>query len=92
MDTRAHVIVSGNVQGVFFRARTVDRANQLGVKGWVRNTPEGNVEAVFEGDKGRVEAMIEFCRKGPEGAEVKDMEVDWEEYKGEFTGFEIRYQ
>ncbi len=92
MEARAHVVVSGTVQGVFFRARTVDRANQLGVKGWVRNTPEGKVEAVLEGDKGRVEAMIEFCRKGPEGAEVKDVEVDWEEYKGEFTGFEIRYQ
>ena len=92
MEARAHVIVSGTVQGVFFRARTVDRANQLGVRGWVRNLPDGKVEAVFEGEKGRVEAMIEFCRKGPEGAEVKDMEVDWEKHKGEFTGFEIRYQ
>ena len=92
MEARAHVIVSGTVQGVFFRARTVDRANQLGVMGWVRNTPEGKVEAVFEGDRGRVEAMIEFCRKGPEGAEVKGIEVEWEEYKGEFSGFGIRYQ
>ncbi len=91
MEARAHVIVSGTVQGVFFRARTVDRANQLGVKGWVRNTPDGKVEAVIEGEKGRVEAMIEFCRKGPEGAEVNDIEVDWEKHKGEFEGFVIRH-
>jgi acylphosphatase len=92
MKARAHVTVSGMVQGVFFRARAVDRANQLGVTGWVRNTPDGKVEAVIEGEKGRVEAMVEFCRNGPEGAEVKGIEIDWEDYRGEFRGFQIAYQ
>ena len=91
MKARAHVTVSGNVQGVFFRARTVDRANQLGVTGWVRNLPDAKVEAVIEGDKGRVEAMVEFCSKGPEGSEVKNIDVKWKEYTGEFQDFKITY-
>jgi acylphosphatase len=59
--------------------------------GWVRNTPEGGVEAVFEGDKEKVEKALDFCRRGPEGARVTDVDVKWEEYKGEFSGFSVKF-
>jgi len=79
------------VQGVFFRAYTREWAKELGVKGWVRNLPDGSVEAVFEGEEGRVKELIERCRKGPPRAVVEDVQVRWEKYKGEFDDFEIRY-
>jgi acylphosphatase len=83
---RAHVVVSGRVQGVFFRAETRDRATSLGVAGWVRNTPGGTVEAVFEGDRRRVESMVEWMRRGPPLARVDDVQVAWEDPRGE-SGF-----
>jgi len=86
---RARVVVSGAVQGVFFRAETRDRARSLGLAGWVRNAPEGTVEAVFEGDDERVESMVAWCRRGPSGARVDDIEVAWEEPEGD-EGFAIR--
>ncbi len=89
MKVRVHVIVSGRVQGVFFRYETKKEALKRGVKGWVRNLPTGEVEAVFEGEKEDVEEMIKFCRKGPPLAKVKDVKVSWEEYKGEFEDFKI---
>lgn len=88
---RAHVYVSGRVQGVFFRTETQDEATRRGVTGWVKNLPDGRVEAVFEGEKDRVESLIEFCRRGPPGAGVTDAEVVMENYVGEFRGFRIRY-
>ncbi|MCD6590635.1 MAG: acylphosphatase [Candidatus Aenigmarchaeota archaeon] len=91
MKTRAHVIISGVVQGVFFRAETCNLARKLGVKGWVRNLIDGRVEAVFEGDEKAVEEMVAFCHRGPPSAEVDDVEIKWEEYKGEFDDFYIRY-
>lgn len=87
---RAHVLISGRVQGVFFRAYTVDEAAAAGVAGWVRNTSDGRVEAVFEGAQSAVEAVIAWCRKGPPAARVSGVEVVWEEPKGE-QGFGIRY-
>jgi len=87
---RAHVYVSGRVQGVFFRYRTSELAGRLGVGGWVRNLPDGRVEAVFEGEKEKVEEMLEFCRRGPPGARVEGVEVEWEEPRGE-EGFRIRW-
>ena len=90
MEARAHVLVSGMVQGVFFRATTRDMAANLGVKGWVCNTRAGKVEAVFEGEKNHVARLVEFCAKGPPGAHVVDIDVRWEKYKGEFSGFEMR--
>lgn len=90
MKVRAHVYVSGLVQGVFFRHETRKRASLLGVSGWVRNLPDGRVEALFEGDKEKVDGMLEFCRRGPPGAEVKDAEIEWESWKGEFQDFHIR--
>jgi acylphosphatase len=77
------------VQGVFFRAETRDRARSLGVDGWVRNTPDGEVEAVFEGDDERVDSMVEWCRRGPSGARVEEVDTSWAAPEGE-TGFSIR--
>jgi len=88
---RAHVFVSGRVQGVFFRYETCQHARRVGVTGWVRNLPDGRVEAVFEGEKEAVEYMIEFCKRGPPAAKVEKVEVIWEPYKGEFESFTIRY-
>jgi acylphosphatase len=90
MKVRAHVYVSGLVQGVCFRAYTQELARELGVTGWVRNLPDGRVEAIFEGGREKVEEMINFCRRGPPGADVSDVEVSWEKYRGEFTDFSIR--
>jgi len=83
--------VSGRVQGVFFRSETQDEALRHGLTGWVRNMPDGRVEAVFEGEKDRVDRLVEFCRRGPMGARVSNVEVVWENYTGEFHGFKIRY-
>jgi acylphosphatase len=88
---RVHVYVSGMVQGVFFRYETRRLAQELGVNGWVRNLPDGRVEAVFEGEGSLVNKMVEFCRRGPPGARVTDVKVDWEEYRGEFKSFIIRH-
>ena len=88
---RAHLIVSGRVQGVFFRAETQEKAKELGVFGWVKNIAEGRVEAVFEGEKTKVEQLVKWAESGPPGAVVNDLNVVWKEYQGEFNGFEIRY-
>lgn len=84
---RRRAIVQGHVQGVFFRDTTRRQASERGVAGWVRNRPDGTVEAVFEGDAGAVEAMLAFCRQGPRGARVDRVEVSEEEPEG-LTGFE----
>ncbi len=90
-ETRAHVFVSGKVQGVYYRASTRDAAREKGIDGWVRNLDDGRVEAVFEGEKDGVEAMVRWCHKGSRRAEVEDVEVEWEDATGEFDGFEVRY-
>ncbi|MFB6200584.1 MAG: acylphosphatase [Halorhabdus sp.] len=87
--TRAHVFVSGRVQGVFFRATTQERASEHGVDGWVKNVPDGRVEAVFEGQEDAVESMIEFCHEGSPRARVDDVEVEKEPPEG-LDSFEIR--
>ena len=87
---RARAWIAGRVQGVAFRAYTIDEARLRGVAGWVRNTLDRRVEAVFEGDKAAVEAMIAWCRKGPPAARVSSVEVTWEEPKGE-VGFGVRH-
>jgi acylphosphatase len=91
MKARAHVTVSGRVQGVFFRSRTKREADSRDVKGWVRNRDDGGVEAVFEGEEAAVKAVVEFCKRGPSGAKVATADVVWEDYAGEFRDFEIRY-
>lgn len=89
---RAHVVISGRVQGVFFRATTRDEALQRGLAGWVRNLPGSQVEAVFEGEEEAVKSVIEWCHEGPPFAAVRRVEVTWEEPTGEFEGFSIRYR
>jgi len=85
---RRRVVVSGRVQGVFFRGATQDTARARGVDGWVRNLPDGRVEAVFEGEASAVEALVEFCRRGPRGARVAAAEVS-EEPLESLRGFAI---
>ncbi len=91
MRARAHVYVSGRVQGVFFRSETQDEALRHGLTGWVRNLPDDRVEAVFEGEKENVEKLIDFCRRGPPGARVTKVDVTWEDCTGQFKSFTIRF-
>jgi acylphosphatase len=86
---RKHVIVSGEVQGVFFRDTCRRMAGQQGVAGWVRNLPDGRVEAVFEGDPGSVERMVRWTRRGPAHANVREVDVADEPVEG-LPAFEIR--
>jgi acylphosphatase len=86
---RAHVLIEGDVQGVGFRASAWRVAQRLGVTGWVRNIFDGRVEALIEGEKDKVEKMIDWCNKGPPGAQVADSKVEWEPYRGGFKTFEI---
>ncbi len=90
MNSRAHVIVSGRVQGVFYRSSTRDQARYLGLTGWVKNLPDGKVEAVFEGPKDKLGEMLVWCTRGPPGAEVIDMDTKWGDYTSEFRSFEMR--
>jgi acylphosphatase len=91
VKVRAHVFVSGRVQGVFFRYEAKRLAVKFDVCGWIRNLFDGRVEAVFEGEKENVERLVEFCRRGPPGARVTRVEVSWKDYEGEFEGFRTRY-
>ena len=86
---RAEVTVRGMVQGVFFRVETRDRARSLGLSGWVTNASDGTVRAAFEGDDERVTSMVDWCGRGPRGAQVDDVEVTWTAPEGE-NGFTIR--
>lgn len=85
---RAHLRIAGYVQGVGFRFEARDRARSLGLGGFIRNLPDGAVEAAFEGPEERVESMIEWCRCGPSGARVDDVQVEWDDPHGEM-GFWI---
>lgn len=89
--TRAHVFVTGTVQGVYFRQNTKQVATRHKVAGWVRNLPDGRVEAVFEGVEMDVNEVIEWCHVGPPKAIVDDVSVKFEKYTGEFAGFEVNY-
>lgn len=91
IKARAHVFVTGLVQGVNFRFNTASKARKLGIRGWVRNLPDGRVEAVLEGEKSAVDKLIEWCRVGPPGAIVEDLELAYEQYTGEFEDFRISY-
>ena len=90
MNARVHVFVSGMVQGVFFRAETRREALKRGLNGWVRNLPDGRVEAVFEGEEESVKELVEFCKRGPLGAKIKNVDAVSERYTGELRSFEIR--
>jgi len=90
-NTRAHIFVSGRVQGVFFRAGAQTRAKKIGVYGFARNLPDARVEIIAEGEKENVEKLINWLKRGSLFAKVKGVEVIWEEHRGEFGGFEIKY-
>ena len=87
---RAHVLITGDVQGVSFRYYAKQKANSLGLKGWIKNLLDGEVEGVFEGSEERVKEMIEWCKKGPWLAKVNNVRVEFGEYKEEFDSFETR--
>lgn len=89
--TRAHVFVSGTVQGVYFRQNTKEVATRHNVTGWVRNLQDGRVEAVLEGNEVDVNDVIEWCHVGPQKAKVDDVNVEFEKYTGEFADFSVNY-
>jgi len=88
---RAHLIITGLVQGVWYRASARDEARSLGLVGWVRNTHDGSVEAVAEGPKENIEKFIAWCRKGPPHARVQNIEVNRQSPTGEFREFRVTY-
>jgi len=90
-NARIHVVIEGRVQGVFFRAETQRAAQRLGVTGWVRNRPEGTVEAVFEGPSQAVQQAVDWCWQGSPRAKVSDVKIEWQDFTGEFDSFSITY-
>jgi acylphosphatase len=88
---KVRVVVSGRVQGVWFRASTREVALELGVRGYVKNLPDGNVEFVAEGEDAQVEKLLEWARKGPPYARVDEVRVEDLEYRGEFKDFSVRH-
>ncbi len=88
---RVHVYISGRVQGVFFRAETQRAANGFNLTGWVRNITDGRVEAVFEGEEGNIEKMLDWCHIGPPAARVEEVITEEEPYTGEFRDFIVKY-
>ena len=91
MKKNVHVIISGRVQGVWFRASTKQKAEELGLTGWVRNTKDGCVEAVFEGEDGLIKEMIKWCHSGPPLSKVENVEIKNQKPIGGFKDFFIRY-
>jgi acylphosphatase len=87
---RVHLLVSGRVQGVAFRAATAQEAHRFGLRGWVRNLPDGRVEAEAEGERADVEALVAWCRRGPPAARVEDLSVRWVAPEGGPGAFQIR--
>ncbi len=90
-NIRRRVLISGTVQGVNFRAYTRSVARQNGVYGWVRNLPDGRVEAVFEGDQEKVDSVIAWCRKGPPSGRVDQVQIFEEKPTGDFSDFDITF-
>ena len=84
-------MISGRVQGVWFRANTKDKAEQLGLNGWVRNTHDGDVEAVFEGEQEQINEMLKWCHQGPPMARVDNVKVEKQPVSDEFNVFSIKY-
>ena len=87
---RVHLLLSGSVQGVFFRASTAHVARKLQLAGFVRNLPDGRVEVVAEGNEEALPKMVDWCRRGPPGAHVAHTDIDWEKPTGQFLDFQIR--
>ena len=88
---RLHIVIEGIVQGVFYRASTIEESSKLGLTGWVKNCSDGRVEAVFEGEIDKIEQIVEWCKKGPPGAVVSNVETIWEQATGNYDSFTIKY-
>lgn len=88
---RAHLLIDGRVQGVFYRAYTESVASRLGLDGWVKNLYDGRVEAVFEGKRSSIDEAVRECRKGPPDSHVTGVNVIWEEFDGRLQGFQVLY-
>jgi len=91
MKVRVHILIGGIVQGVFFRSSIRRIAVEIGLFGWVRNLEDGRVEAILEGEEEKVKKIIDFCKKGPPGSDVIDVEINWKPYSGIFCNFSICY-
>jgi len=89
MNARARFWISGRVQGVFYRDHTRRWASSMGLLGWVRNLPDGRVEALVEGEKGNIQSLEKRLREGPPLSRVENVQTEWEDYKGEFLDFRI---
>jgi acylphosphatase len=89
--TRAQLKIVGRVQGVYFRASACQEAQSLGLAGWVRNCSDGSVEIVAEGTRDNLEQLIAWCHRGPRGARVKEVSVQWEKPEHSYNGFVIRH-
>lgn len=89
--SQVHILVSGMVQGVFFRYSTVRQARELGLTGWVRNLSDGRVEILAQGEKKKLEELLSWSRRGPSGSRVSGIEFFWEEAKLTFTSFKISW-
>jgi acylphosphatase len=87
---RVHLLVSGRVQGVWYRQATCDEARALGLRGWVRNVPDGRVEVEAEGEREALGRLLAFCRRGPPRADVDDVEVVWTEHRGDLGPFSVQ--
>jgi len=89
---RARLLITGRVQGVWYRQSTKEEADRIGgISGWVRNLPDGRVEAVAEGPQEQIEALVAWCREGPRLARVSEVDVSWEEPQNEGPGFDVTY-
>ena len=85
-----HLNISGRVQGVYYRGSMLQEAQRLGLTGWVMNRADGSVEAVAEGWQAKIEELIAWCRRGPQGARVAAVETQWQQPENKFVGFAIR--
>ena len=88
---RLHAVIHGDVQGVGFRYFVIDRARSLGVRGWVRNRQDGTVELTAEGERGKLEELLDVARRGPRGATVTDVDASWDAASGTLGPFEISH-
>ncbi len=88
-DCRVHIFVSGKVQGVYYRQNTLQKAQELDIRGWVRNLSDGRVESIMEGSKVNIDKMLAWCKEGPADAKVEEVKIIDEEYKKEFSTFDI---
>ncbi len=89
--TRAHIIVRGLVQGIFFRVNTKEKAQQLGITGWVRNLDSDKVEIIAEEEKKKIEELIKWCKEDSSSARIEEIKIEWQSYKAEFKNFDIKY-